>query len=75
MKPDFVVTHQVRHNTGYTTAENGYRLEMSDLGCRGIVVIAQLFWAFVFVYTKSRVSHDGAQIIKCHIVYCESLCV
>ena len=32
IKPVFRVADQVRHNTGCTTTENDYRLEMSDLG-------------------------------------------
>ena len=38
IKPVFRVTDKVRHNTGWTTKEHVYRLGMSDLGSRGIVL-------------------------------------
>ena len=33
-KPVFGVSDQVRHNPGCTATEDGYMLEMSDLGSR-----------------------------------------
>ena len=37
-KPVFVVSDQVQHIPGCTAAEDGWRLEISDLGSRGIVL-------------------------------------
>ena len=37
-KPVFGVSHQVRHKPGCTTTEDGWTLEISDLGRRGIVL-------------------------------------
>ena len=37
-KPVFGVSDQVRHKPGCTTTEDGWRLEISDLGSRGIVL-------------------------------------
>ena len=37
-KPVFGVSDQVRHKPGCTATEDGYRLEISDLGSRGIVL-------------------------------------
>ena len=37
-KPDFGVSDQVLHKPGCTATEVGYRLEISDLGSRGIVL-------------------------------------
>ena len=56
-----------------TATEDGYRLEISDLGSRGIAlsyvaktkslircaVNVQLICAFVFAYAKTRFSHDA----------------
>ena len=65
----FRVSDQVQHKAGCTTTEDGYRLEILDLGRRGMVrsihaakskaliscvVTAQLICAFVFAYMKSR---------------------
>ena len=61
---------------GCTATEGGKRVAISDLGSRGIVlsnvaktkmliscaVSAQLICAFVFVYAKSRFSHEVAHI-------------
>ena len=37
-KPVFGVSDQVRHKPGCTATEDGWRLEISDLGSRGIVL-------------------------------------
>ena len=37
-KPVFGVSDQVRHKPGCTVSEDGQRLEISDLGSRGIVL-------------------------------------
>ena len=37
-KPVFGVSDQVRHKPGCTATEDGQRLEISDLGSRGIVL-------------------------------------
>ena len=37
-KPVFGVSDQVRHKPGCTTTEDDKRLEISDLGSRGIVL-------------------------------------
>ena len=37
-KPVFGVSDQVRHKPGCTTTEDGQRLEILDLGSRGIVL-------------------------------------
>ena len=37
-KPVFGVSDQVAHKPGCTATEDGYRLEISDLGSRGIVL-------------------------------------
>ena len=37
-KPVFGFSDLVRHKPGCTATEDGYRLEISDLGSRGIVV-------------------------------------
>ena len=38
IKPVFGVSDQVRHKPGCTATEDGWRLEISDLGSRGIVL-------------------------------------
>ena len=37
-KPVFGVSDHVRHKPGCTATEDGFRLEISDLGSRGIVL-------------------------------------
>ena len=37
-KPVFVVSDHVQHKQGYTATEDGLRLEIKDLGSRGIVL-------------------------------------
>ena len=37
-KPNFWVSHQVRHKPGCAATNDGWRLEISDLGRRGIVL-------------------------------------
>ena len=76
-KPVFGVSDQVGHKQGSAATENGKRLEILDLGSRGIVlplvaktkaliscavVTVHLICAFVFAYAKSRFSHDAAHI-------------
>ena len=75
-KPVFGASDQVPHKPGCTTTEDGLRLEISNLGSRGIVLIriaktkalisfavtAKLICVFVFAYAKSRFSHNEALI-------------
>ena len=70
-KPVFGVSDQVRHKPGCTTTEDGWRLEISDLGSIRVAktktlinfaVTAKLICVFVFAYAKSRFSNDAAQI-------------
>ena len=74
-KPVFMVLYQVRHKSGCTATEDDKRLEILDLGRRGIVVakalfscavMTQLICAFVFTYAKSCFSHDATNIILLH---------
>ena len=37
-KPVFGVSNEVQHKLGYTTTDNGWRLDISDLGRRGMVL-------------------------------------
>ena len=37
-KPVFGVSDQVRHKPGFTATEDGQRLEIADMGNRGIVL-------------------------------------
>ena len=76
-KPVFGVSDQVQHKPDCTATEDGWRLEISDLGGRGIVlsliakpkaliscaVTAQLIWVFVFAYAKIRFSHNEAHML------------
>ena len=62
-KPVFGVSDQVPHKLGCTATKDGKRLEISDLGSRGIVLSVKLICVFVFAYAKSRFSHDAAQIV------------
>ena len=39
-KPVFGVSDQIRHKPGCTTTEDGWRIEIPDLGSRGIVLSA-----------------------------------
>ena len=69
-KPAFGVSDNFRHKPGYTATEDGKRLKILDLGSRGTVhivktntlirctVTMQLIFSFVFVYAKSRFTHD-----------------
>ena len=72
-KPVFGVSDLVRHKPGCTATEDAYRLEISDLGSRGIHgtfrvaktkalisfrVTAKLICVFVFAYAESRFSHN-----------------
>ena len=40
-KSVFVVSDQVRHNPGCTATEDSYRLEISDLESRGILLCSE----------------------------------
>ena len=68
-KQVFGVSDQVPHKPGCTATEVGWRLEISYIGRREIVLsIAKTkalisFAVFVFAYAKSRFSHDATQII------------
>ena len=72
-KQVFGVSDQVHYKPGCTATEDGQRLEILDLGSRGIVaktkalisftVTAKLICVFVFAYAKIRFSHDEAHII------------
>ena len=64
----FRVSNQVQHKPGCIATEDGERLEISDLGIRGVAktkmlitcavtVTKQLICTFVFAYAKSRFSH------------------
>ena len=74
-KPVFGVSNQVRHKPGCTATQDGWMLEVSDLGSRGIVLScsenkdadqlrgypeADMRLCFR-IYAKSRFSHDAAQ--------------
>ena len=52
-------------HTGCTTTEDGYRLEIFEVGSRGVVIYVAktktLICAFVFAYEKHRCSLDAAQ--------------
>ena len=76
-KSFFWVSDQDRHKWDCTITEDGQRLEISDLGCRGIVlsiyvaktkvliscvVTAQFICTFVFAYVESRFSHVEANM-------------
>ena len=74
--PVFGVSDQVRHKPGCAMIEDGLRLEISDLGSKGIVlsvlrkkvliscaVTAQLICILVFACAKSRFSQDAAQMV------------
>ena len=75
------VSDQFRHKTGYTATKSGNELEIANLGnelyylCRktkaliSYMVTAQLIYALVFAYAKSRFSPDTAQfsVLKCCI--------
>ena len=67
-KPVIWFFDHVRHKSGYTTSEDGMRLEILDLGIRGIYHLQSEFKdtdqlggnctdddAFVFVYAKKQV--------------------
>ena len=73
-KPVFRVSDLVRHKPGCTATEDGYRLEISDLGRRGIVLSQFICVAktkalvrfavtgFFFHNVKSWFSHDAAHM-------------
>ena len=66
-KPVFGVSDQVRHKPGCTTTEDGWRIEIPDLGSTirvantkaliSFAVTAKLIGVFVFAYAKIRCSH------------------
>ena len=74
-KPVFGVSDmQVRCKPGCTDTEERLRLEILDLGNRGIVLTmlpcsrsVQLICAFVFEYAKSRFSHHAAHMTQVFI--------
>ena len=81
-KPVFRVSDEVRHKPGCTATEDCWRLEISDLGNRGIVlslaktkalisctVSVQLICAFVFALAKSRFSHDAHFFCSVEILF------
>ena len=87
-KPVIRVSDKVQHKQGCTTIEDGYRVEISDLGSTENVlseaktkalvsctVTAQLTRAFVFAYAKSLFSRDAAHISMgcCNISYANLL--
>ena len=78
-KPVFGVSDQAPHKPGCTATEDGLRLEISDLGRKGIdctihvaktkelisfAVTAKLICVFVFAYAKSRFSHNEAHFLS-----------
>ena len=68
-KPVLSVSNHVRHKPGCTATEDGYMLEISDLG--NSVIVLSMICAFVFAYTKSKFSHYAAHImhILCSVIY------
>ena len=65
----YEVSDQVRHISGFTTTEDGWRLGISDLATTKALisckVTAQLICAFVFAYIcKKQVSHIMTRL-KC----------
>ena len=57
----FIVFDQVRHKPGCTTSEDGQRLEISDVGSRGIILyMNQLICAFVCAYAQNVFSYRGS---------------
>ena len=76
-KPVFGVSDQVRHKPGCAATEDGYRLGISGLKSREIVlymygkkkalisfaVTGKLICVFVFAYAKRLFSHDAAQFL------------
>ena len=73
----FGVSVQIQHKPGSTAAEDGQRLEISDLGSRGMALSSvyrcsgnkgtdQLrrygICVFDFAYEKSRFPHDASQM-------------
>ena len=48
----FGISDQVQHKPRCTATEVGLRLEISDLGSRGIVLSVKLICAFVCTYAK-----------------------
>ena len=73
-KPVYGMSEQVQHKPACTATEDGYMLEISDLGSRGIVlyfntaktkaliscaVTKQLMCAFGFAYARSKFHHDA----------------
>ena len=76
-KPVFGVSDQAPYRPGYTSIEDGYRLQVSDFESKRIilyicvgktkvliscVVTTQLICVFVFFAYANRFSHDAAQI-------------
>ena len=76
-KTSVLVSELVRHKPGCTATEDGYRLEISDLESRGVVILsmlrkkkalisfavsAKLICVFVFAYVKRWFSHDAAKM-------------
>ena len=74
-KPILGVPEQVRHKPVCTTTEDGWRLEISDLGSGEMyypvaktkaliscTVTAKLICVFLFAYAKSKFPHDVAQL-------------
>ena len=62
-KPVFGVSDQVRHKPVCTTIEDGYRLKISDLGCRGIVLSMvwlpfKLFLIYSVTVTVTKLAQD-----------------
>ena len=74
-KPVFWVSDLVRHKLGCAITEYGKRLEISDLGRRGINCTIQvaktkaLICFFVFAYAKKRFSHGEAQIAVLLVIF------
>ena len=68
-KPVFKVSDQVLHKMGCTVTEDGWKLEISDLGSRGSMaktkaLISFSICVFVFAYGRSRFSHDVAHRVS-----------
>ena len=87
-KTNILVSDLVRHKPGCTATENGYRLEISDLETRGIVlsgyvaktkalisfaVTAKLICVFVFAYVKRWFSDDASHLLSSHFVFADNV--
>ena len=79
-KPVFRVSDQARNKTSCRAKEDGLRLEFGVIGNRGIYNLcsknknsylhtAQLIYAFVFSFAKSRFSDDTVYITRIQVTF------